>query len=559
MNRLLPLLLPARLGRLGRPFLLPLCLLAALCFFAVPAAEVSAHAVLERSSPEPGSRLEAAPAAVELAFNEAIEANVRGLQVLDSTSEPVTKARAKLSRDRTTLTLPLPGLGEGVYTVSYHVISGDGHPVNGSYVFVVGNPPEAKDASLFNLHEQLGHSGHGAYGVPTTLPGGTLAIYFVRSLYYLSLLLAAGLVLWMVPVRKHGSSACRLYDLLGLWLTRALLVAVLLYVFVHARELLEGEPQSEWKRLFTGTSIGYVWDGMLLLALIGYPALKAGRWAGALWALAFLGLESYSGHAAAYDPKPLLLAIDFLHLAASAVWAGGLALLLALWLADREASRTFAPQFSFAAWVSILLLTLTGAAETLLFLPKPAYLFYTGWGTLLLVKTGLVLAAIATGFFLRRSARRRAVPPGGLLKTDTVLMTLIVIVAALFTYISPLPANRPVSAHLMGDTLHYTLRVTPNVPGENEIVLKVWLPEETGKPKAVALNFHSLDKPELGPIAIPLTPYEDKELDAFTGFVEADYEAAGPFIPFAGKWRAEIRIVDPADNETVHEELFRNY
>ncbi|MFS0723329.1 copper resistance CopC/CopD family protein [Paenibacillus sp. 1P07SE] len=517
----------------------------------------AAHAVAESFTPEPGAQMEESPPEIAIAFNEQIEAQIGSLRVLDSQSRPVTDERATVSDDRTTIRLAIPELSEDVYTVAYSIISADGHPVSGSYIFVVGDPPGGRDASSFNLHEQMGHTGHAA---ATQLTTAELALYAARILYYLAMLIAAGVMLWYAMLRNKNEVLLGVFRSWGLWLMRAYLVAALLYVFVHSRELMVGQPSEDWLRLFTRTEIGLTWAAIVVVALLGFLVLRGGRAIRAIWALTALGLEGWSGHASAYEPLFYSLGLNFIHIAASAVWAGGLFFLLTLWFEERKDAGRFAETFTTAAWLSILLLTITGVLSALLFIPRPDYLFYTAWGTLLIIKTGLVLLVIAVGFLLRLRIKRGNLPAGSLLKADAVLMALIIAVVGIFTYISPLPANEPVSEHLMGEEMHITLRITPNVPGaDNHIITKVWLPDELGEPKSVTLLLRSLDQSDLGAIEIPIEPYDDEEVDTFTGFTKATYQATGRYIPFAGEWQAQIRIRDSQDVERVHEEIFRNY
>jgi len=322
---------------------------------------------------------------------------------------------------------------------------------------------------------------------------------------------------------------------------------------------MEGQPGSEWGTLFLETNIGRGWAVLLVLALLGPLARTASRAVGLIWAGALLLVESMSGHAAAYEPAWLTIGTDFIHLAGAAVWAGGLAMLAGLWLADRKEAARFAAVFSGPALWSMIALAASGLVTAWMFLPGPDYLFYTGWGTLLLVKTGLTVLAALAGGAIRLRMRRGGMPQGALLKADAAVMAAIVIIVGLFTHISPLPANEPVYAHKMGEDMHLTLRVSPNVPGDNRFIVKVWLPEPVGEPKSVVLRLRSEDRPEAGPIDVPLERYEDDEFDQFSGFVKTAYRAEGPYLPFAGKWTAEIRVTDSEDNEKVHLETFRNY
>nr|WP_225442537.1 copper resistance protein CopC [Paenibacillus lycopersici] len=515
-----------------------------------------AHAELEGAAPEPNAKYEQSPSEVRLAFNEAIEAKVGSLEVLDDQSRRVTNANPQTSDDRKSISLALPKLGEGVYTVSYAIISADGHPVSGSYVFVVGNPPQGVDASAFDPHKALGHEGHAA---STQLTTNQFIIYAVRSLYYAALLWTAGLMIWPLLARSRGAAFAELRKRWEPIALRTLLVAVLLYIFVHAREILKGYPSSEYGKLFLQTSIGREWIALLALSLVGFALVRLHPAVRTVWAAAILAVESWSGHAAVFSPKSASLLFDFVHLAAAAVWVGGLTLLLLLWQKERKEAGRFAVVFSRAALLSLVLIVLSGVGMTYLFLPSLKYLFYTSWGTLLLIKTGLVVLVFGVGGTLHLKVRKGDLPTAVLLRADAALMALIIVVAALFTYISPLPANEPVTYHQMGDKLHVSFRVTPNKAGDNEFTVKVWLPDAAGAAKSVQLRLFSLDRKELGPIAVPVQPFEDTELTDFDGFVKSAYQAKGPYIPFAGRWEAEIRIMDQDDNETVQKVDFRNY
>lgn len=550
------------MGRMRVPACVLAIVIAALC---AAAGSAQAHAVLERAVPAPGERLEAGPDELRLEFNEPVDLSIGFVEVLNNRSERVTKGAPSVSGDKRTIVLKLPSLGEGIYTASYRVLSADGHPVSGSFVFVIGDPPGGIDASAFDLHRMLGHEGHHGHGAgaATQLATAQFFIYAVRIFYYFALLLAAGWMFWSAwaPRRSEAfGAAFRKWSAeWGLWMTRAFLIAALLYVFIHSNELMAGRPASEWGKLFLNSDIGRMWAVMLVLAFIAPLVRTASRYVGLIWAAVVLLVESMSGHAAVFEPASITISLDYIHLAGAAVWAGGLAMLAGLWRIDRKEAARFAAIFSGPALVSMIALAVSGLLTAWTFLPGVNYLFYTGWGTMLLVKTGLTLLAAAAGGLLRLRIRRGGMPQSMLLKADIAIMAAIVIVVGLFTYISPLPANAPVHAHKMGEDLHLTLRVTPNVPGENTFIVKVWLPEPVGEPKSVALRLRPDDRPETGPIDVPLEPYEDRKLDHFTGFVKAAYRAAGPYIPFPGRWTAEIRILDRDDNELVHRESFRNY
>ncbi|MBB6731104.1 copper resistance CopC/CopD family protein [Cohnella zeiphila] len=518
-----------------------------------------AHAVLEKATPTQDARMDTSPAYVELLFNERLDNSAENkLLVLDSASRSVTGAKAERTQEGKGLKLTLPKLKEDHYTVTYDVISADGHPVSGAYVFTVGNPPPLPDSSALDPHAQVGHAGHD-HGGGSGLTVRDFILYAARIVYYAGLLGLAGLLLW--SLQRAASPAVRDAREAAIGFAGKFeLCATLAYVVLSLNNLALGDPISEWGRILTGTTVGKLYAAQLLLALAA-PLLRGMNvYARAFWVAVALFAEAWSGHAAAFDPISYSVGLDFVHLAAASVWGGGLVLLLLVWRKERTEAGRFALLFSKWALISFLLLWITGVLSVLDFLPSLRYLFYTTWGSWLLAKAGLSVLVVATAFLIRLRLRKGHLPASGLLRADVGLLAAIVLVVGILTYQNPLPANEPLHYHEMGNDMHVTLEISPNAPGDNEIGLKVWLPEKTGLPKKTVLRLQPLDRKDVGFIEVPLETYEDtNDIDDFPGFVKQLYKAGGPYLPFAGKWMAQIRVTDSADNELVRETTFRIY
>ena len=516
----------------------------------------SAHAMLETASPEPGARLTESPPYVELVFNEPVDARAAVLRVLDSDSKTVAQGAPAPSAGGRGVRAALPELGEGHYTVSYRIISADGHPVSGAFVFSVGEPPARPAAEDFDPHQQVGHAhDHGTGGLSLD----AFVLYAARFLYYAGLLAAAGLALWSwqrrapAEVRDAREAGIRLAG-------RFFVLAALCHVFFQLNDLNRGLPPEEWARVLTRTAMGWLLAATLVLAVLSLVLAAAGPLVRSLWAAAALAVEAGNGHAAAGGSPALTIALDAVHLAAASLWAGGLLLLVAVWRRQPTEAARFALLFSRWALGSIVALWATGTLFTLEILPSVEYLTMTAWGGWLLAKTALVIAVMAVAFFIRRRLRRGRVPTGMLLGADAGLLGAIVLSVAVLTYQIPLPANEPLYWHRMGEDLHLTLRISPKAPGDNAFIVKVWLPEdvEGGLPKNVQLRLRADGRMDSF-IDVPLEPYEDTELDAFEGFTKSTYRAEGPYLPFRGKWTAQIRVTDGTDTERVLERQFRVY
>lgn len=105
---------------------------AAAAVVAAPAAQ--AHSTLVGTTPEQGATVDEAPKSVEIVFNEEISSEFATLTVM-SDGEDVAEGDPEVEGD--TISVSVPSLDAGTYTVGYRVVSADGHPVQGSWEFTV--------------------------------------------------------------------------------------------------------------------------------------------------------------------------------------------------------------------------------------------------------------------------------------------------------------------------------------------------------------------------------------------------------------------------------------
>lgn len=141
---------PVRLA-LARLVVLALALGTAATALVLSAAPASAHAALQSSSPADGSTITAAPPEVALRFNEPIGTVGAQVQV---TSGGTSATQGEPSVEGSTVSQPLAGsMEQGDYTITYRVVSADGHPVSGTVDFTyavggaAGSTEDEADAS----------------------------------------------------------------------------------------------------------------------------------------------------------------------------------------------------------------------------------------------------------------------------------------------------------------------------------------------------------------------------------------------------------------------------
>ncbi|MBT2517880.1 copper resistance protein CopC [Streptomyces sp. ISL-90] len=141
-----------RARRLRALVLAGAALTAAALFATADAAPAFAHDELIGSSPEQGEVLDASPEVIGLSFsNDIIEVGT-AVVVVDHHGEEIDVGEPVIAGPEATVELPADLSGD--YQVRWHVVSSDGHPIEGTIDFGVGadatgvweeQPPHADD------------------------------------------------------------------------------------------------------------------------------------------------------------------------------------------------------------------------------------------------------------------------------------------------------------------------------------------------------------------------------------------------------------------------------
>lgn len=390
-----------------------------------------AHPSLVRSEPAANSTLERAPAQVAVWLDEAIEPDYAHLSIYDAQGERVDRLDAQYVPGFQPyggvagIVVSLPPLPDGSYVAVWRVIAvGDGHAVGGAFAFGVGVPPDTRSPLLAgaatgaepDLTTQLIRF--------LTLAGQAvfLGAAAFRSLVFQPGLAAAGRAGWLAGREAFVAEHRRWLTISADIIVGALVTGLLGALYVQARA-----TQVYFWELF-GTRWGMIWAAravVVLAAAFLMEGLLDGRRAGWLgWLLGF-GLiltTSLTSHSSA---RPGLAGpiVDFVHQTAAGVWVGGL-VMLALALAAVHRSQPAGPargslssewvaRFSGLAAASVGALLATGLILAMQQVPDWDGLLLTAYGQALLIKLGVVGAALLLAVYNALGARRRLVGAGG--------------------------------------------------------------------------------------------------------------------------------------------------
>ena len=430
----------------------------------------SAHAYLIKTVPAASGVLDTPPKTVALTYDEAVEPRFAIISVTNAAGAQKTAGPVRRSpADPDTLVVALkPNLPEGWYLIYWRAISVDGHPVQGAFTYAVG--PNPGPAPRFAIPSIAGSA---------TSPQPLIT----RTVMFLSVMIAIGLFVLrflIARVLPRGTDGSGLRALSVAFVAASVIGLLAIAAYLDASTAVDSLRSvfdvGALAPLFRVTAFGRGYVDMLLcfalFCLAGWTALYLDRadrelrsvaelaaQAGALLAAgAVLIVPGTAGHAAQTSPAGLTLSADWLHLVSGSLWLGGLVGLLVLWFAVPAGRRVGAlsavvPRFSNLALGAVAVLAISGTIEAIDHMPTLNALWKTGYGVAILVKVGILLAAlvVVSGNLLRtapalaaaRTDPERASGAAGLLRGlasgETALVAGAVFVAALLSSLAPPP------------------------------------------------------------------------------------------------------------------------
>jgi copper transport protein len=526
-----------------------------------------AHATYVRSEPQSGGKL-ATPGRITVYFTEDVDPGFSELQVLDATLRRVDRRDTQpVPDDRRVLSVGVPQLSDGTYTVSWRTLSAvDGHSVKGAFPLFVGEV--------------------GTSAPPTVLESPPDPFEsLIRALIFLGTALLVGGALFgsvvMGPAQVALAADRNRIDLRAAWERRfrrfGFTVAgllLLVHVFWLIRQVANiadvasigafGDPLLR----YLGTRNGMIWlvKAIMLVLIVALqvlwprPLLLAGT---LVLGGVFMVGTSLTSHAAALNRgAELATAIDWLHQLAGAAWLGGLASALLLLPeihhapgSDRPALLgAVVPRLSAVATVSVIVLVATGVFGALIHVGSREA-FTTQYGTALAVKIlalapMLLLGALNRVFFTPRFAamaqRARAGAASALMLArrfrliilgELTLGAIILLATGVLTSVEPAREvwarePRPIDVTATTEGLNVRLVIEPGRVGENTYTVTVR--DAAGAPapdvQRVQLRFSYVDQ-ALG---------RGTRIAVRTG---ADtYAVTGNDLSIGGRWQVDVAI-----------------
>ena len=370
------------------------------------AAAVPAHAALASTQPADGSVVSTPPSQDSVTFDEAVGLTAGSLEVYSPGGSRVDNGQPlRVYADEIAVSL-LPGIGDGTYTVVWHVISDDTHPVQGAFTFSIGAPSATHVGAL----------------LPSSDTAVSVLFAVARWLEYAFFAVLGGgvaflILCWPDGAARRGVSRLIAASCAGLLVStlcglllqgpygagaglRSLLDPSLIATTLHSRLGTASEARELMAALAAGAA------SFLLPRLPGASSRRRAA-AAAAWAVLVTGVAAswaVYDHASAGIQVPLGVGDDILHLDSMALWLGGLVVLAGFALrgpASVTAARAVRG-FSAIALGCVTAIVASGVYQTWRLAGAWQALADTASGRLILAKIAGLLVLIGLGYLARR-------------------------------------------------------------------------------------------------------------------------------------------------------------
>ena len=406
-----------------------------LMMLALFSSQVFAHARLTASSPTSNSVVTDSLREVRLVFSAPVEVAMSRIMLISGSLRIPLTPRGDPQNSNIVLA-DMDSLTAGDYQLKWNVLSADGHALSGIIPFTVtktisSSRPVPRIAPSEEEIEMKGPESGGLLG----------AAMFLRGLGMTALMAFAGLLFFgaMANLELTGRFY-RLSSTLGATASAALLIHFLVWISVSSSELPGTASVSRALQTNAGMREG-IRSILAVFAFCAWMFTRKARVASFI-ALAAVVVGAFVGHAATVSPA-VSISFKAAHLAAGAIWLGGLAWLLNLASDGSDDFAGEARKVSGAAGFCAFLVLISGVVQAGVVLSWKLDALTSSYGivaALKLVGAGVLVSIGAYNRFKLVPSLGSTEAAGALQKTvgrEIWIMILVAMLGGVLAYLSP--------------------------------------------------------------------------------------------------------------------------
>lgn len=370
------------------------------------AAPASAHAELAWTTPSAGSSLKVCPSHVIMHFTEAVATG--GLTV--STGKVPLASQAAVDNQTFVVTTGGRCTRHSLVLTWRTVSADDGHVASGDVAFKVG------------VARSVSASASTVSTPATPMLGSTRATIAFRTLGYLAMAGFIGGLVFLCLIWPEGAQVRSSRRILVLSVIAGVASSVGSLVAVAAQTTssydIAAVLDQAFGREYAATALLWLLAGIVVVDLWqrGRHVLDRSGWriSATFAGAGLIFMEGRTAHASQSANSAWGTASDFLHITCMSVWVGGLIMLVACVLPRRHIDELDAvvPRFSTLAQLAVVGVVASGMLLVCeVIAPIPDF-WNTHYTHVLLIKLGILAAALAAAYFSKRWVDRRMARSG---------------------------------------------------------------------------------------------------------------------------------------------------
>ena len=274
--------------------------------------QASAHATLEKTTPQDRGVVKDKPEDIQLEYNEPVNAKYSNITLYNDTGKKISEVKPTTSGWSKTLEFPGDQIAKGTNTVEWHAISADGHEVSNKFEFSVGKVTAKNVDTSDSFYEQPSFW----FGVFRYLTEGA-TIILVGLFWMNGIAKRRGLKQFNILPKQVGVA----------WIMgMSILMSILVYMMTLTSDVLNDILSFKANVIM---QFPYIISSIALIVLFILMVLKDME---KLWywlvSFAMILAIAMSGHAWSQHVPLWSIVIRTLHLAGMTLWLGALVYLI---------------------------------------------------------------------------------------------------------------------------------------------------------------------------------------------------------------------------------------
>ncbi|HDR7869670.1 TPA: copper resistance protein CopC [Bacillus wiedmannii] len=307
-----------------------------------------------QTTPKPNQKLTNSPSNLSMTFSAQINTEKATVQIFDEKGTNRGKESIEFSNNEATLSIQLPPLTSGVYTVIYYIPLQNGEIIRDSYIFTIDTlSKDKKKQSIFSFLSlfQLKYDSQFCGNIFATVSNNTwiTLLYLMNIFHYVSIIMLIGWIIWGSLLKSTDSTPQKIYQTNLFIFQLFFLLSTLLLLIIQSISTIDFNMHQKILAISIDTLYGISWIFLLSLAFLGFFFLSRSNVVRILWIILILFVKSMTVYTLTIFPSPFTIFFENIYLYIVTVLGGGYLFMAAF---QKQLSvRSLLPKFHLYACI----------------------------------------------------------------------------------------------------------------------------------------------------------------------------------------------------------------